>query len=145
MSDFAVFGASVSRSALGLPALDLNDHLNYIVADQILGGQQTWNRQTAKSPYVDGEWLVNANKALVQDRFAVQVLGATQGEMADNLIALTDAFGQPQYTLTVQTDDQIRTYLCQPADYTVDWSRERMMARKALVTLSVPRQPVRGA
>jgi hypothetical protein len=145
MSDFGYFAATVSRTTLGLPALDLNDHLNFIVADQILGGQQAWNRQTAKSPYVDGEFLVNATKGLVNDRFAVQVLGANQSQMAANLVALTDAFGQPSYTLTVTTDDAVRSYLCQPADYTVDWSRERMMARKALVTLAVPRLPVRGA
>lgn len=145
MSDFAFFEATVSRTFLGLPTLSLNDRVSYIVADQIFGAQQTWNRQTAKSPYVDGEFLINANRALVQDRFAVQVLGASQSQVQQRMTALIAAFSQPSYTLTLTMEDASYPYYCQPADFTVDWSRERWMARQALVTLTVPRQPGSGA
>jgi hypothetical protein len=145
MSDFAYFQVSVSRTSLGLPTLDLNDRLAYITADQIFGAQQAWNRQTAKSPYVDGEFLVNASRGLVQDRFSVQVLGSSQSQLQSRIKDLTDAFGQPSYVLTVTMEDGVYPYSCQPADYQVDWTAARWMARQVLVTFTVPRQPVAGA
>lgn len=143
MSAFTLFGASVSRISLGLPDLDLNDHISYQVADKIFGSQQAWNRQTVKSPYVDGEFLVNATKGNVTDTFSVQVMGPSQSYMQAAINAAVDAFSQFSYLLTVIQDDASVTYTCMPADYTIDWSKERMWARQGLVTFQFPRLPQR--
>lgn len=142
MSDFAYFGSSITRASLGLPPLDLNDNVTYMLSNQILGGTMTWNRQVVKSPYVDGEYLVNAAKGSIQEQFGVQVLAPSQGALQLAIQALIDAFTQFSYVLTVQQDDAVYRFTCQPADYTVDWTQERMMARKALVTFHFNRLPV---
>lgn len=143
MSAFTVFEATVTRTSLGKPPLNLNDHVTYVVADKVFGGQQQWNKQTTKSPYVDGEYLVNAAKGNVQETFTVQVMGPSQSYVMESINDLVDAFSQFTYTLTVVQDDGSVTFTCQPADYTVDWSRERMWARKALVTFTITRLPQR--
>lgn len=139
--DFGAFVATVTRESLGLPVLNINDHVNYQLGDQILGGSQTWNRQSVKSPYVDGETLVNRTRAQVQEQFQVQVFGGTQTEMQQNIAALIAAFTQFTYQLSVQIDDATYTYQCDTADYTVDWTNFRMMAHKALVKFQIPRSP----
>lgn len=139
--DFSTFVVTVSRLELGMPILDINDHVNYQVGDQILGGNQTWNRQTVKSPYVDGEIMVNRTRGQVQEQFAVQVFGDTQVAMQQNIATLIDAFSQFTYQLSIEMENATYTYQCDTSDYTVDWTNTRMMAKKALVKLQFPRSP----
>ena len=74
MADLTLI-ALVSRDLLGLGALNINDHENYRVAPGFLGGQVTWVRSTAASPYMDDEVTAENRQAVV---VAVQpdVLGA---------------------------------------------------------------------
>lgn len=141
MSDFSVFSVTVTREELGLPLLEINDQINYMVGDQILGGSQTWNKQMVKSPYVDGEVMVNRARAQVQEQFQVQVLGPSQGGVQQNIATLIAAFSQFTYVLSIQMEDSTYTYQCDTSDYTVDWTNVRMMAKKALVKFQFTRSP----
>jgi hypothetical protein len=139
--DFGIFVATITRTELGLPVLNINDHINYQLADQILGGTQSWNKQMVKSPYVDGEVMVNRSRGQVQEQFQVQVRGGSQSEMQQNIATLIEAFSQFAYQLTIEMEDATYTYQCDTADYTVDWTNVRMMAKQALVKFQFTRSP----
>lgn len=139
--DFTSFHVTVTRAELALGPLDINDHLNFIVADKIMGGQATWNRQTAKSPFVDGEFTVHRSRAQLKDQMSVQVLGDTQTTMQANLATVIAAFTQFRFQMTLALEDGTRIYNCETADYTVDWDRLRWMSRQVLVTFDIPRYP----
>lgn len=141
MSEFSTFSVLLSRTELGLAPLEINDQSNFIVGNTIMGGAQNWNRQTVKSPYVDGEFTVNRAKSQVSEQFTVQVLGATQTLLQANIATLTDAVSQFRFQLTMTMNESVRTWQCETADYTVDWTQARWMARKVLVTLQIPRYP----
>lgn len=139
--DFDYFYATVSRTELGLARLDINDHLNYILNDELLGGTNTWNRQTTKSPYVDGEFTVNKTLAQVEERIAVECLGDSSYLLQYNVAQLIKAISQSQYVLTIYTDDSVWAYDCEAADYTVGWEKTRRMVFRATVQLMVRRKP----
>lgn len=142
MSDFGIFDLTITRFELGLPDLDLNDKLSYDTGAEIFGGQQTWNRQTVKSPFVDGEFLVHRSMANRQENLQIQVLGADQAELQANVQALLDAARQFNFLITLTMDNAApRVWSCQTADFTVDWSNTRWLALKALVTLTIPTLP----
>lgn len=141
MSDFGAFGISITRGELGLIALDLNDHVNYIVSEQLMGAQQTWNRQTVKSPFVDGEFTVHRAAGSRHEALGVQVLGGTQTQLQVNLQALTDALSQFRFQLTMVLDETSRTWQCETADFTVDYNQHRWMTRQVLVNAQIPTYP----
>lgn len=141
MSYFSTFSVQMTRAELGLAPLDLNDQANYIVSNTIMGGAQSWNRQTVKSPYVDGEYTVHRSLSQVHEQFDVQVLGATQTALQNNITTLTNTVSQFRFQLTIVMNETSRTWQCETADYTVDWSQERWMAMKVLVHLQIPRLP----
>lgn len=134
--------ASVTRTSLSLAALNLSDHTNYFVSGDIFGGTVTWRRQTVKSPYVESEWTVNRVRGLVEDKFAVNVLGGDQVTMANNIAALIAAFSQDYFNLTVQLDSQPYTYACEASDYTMDWQIGRMHSLQTEVKFNLRRSPV---
>jgi hypothetical protein len=146
VSDFEHFACEVSRTELSLEPLDLNDHVNYQVANEILGGTQTWNRQSVRSPYVDGEYTVNAARSRPEERFAVQVFGEDQLTLQENIAMLIDAVSQFRFQLRLEMNEAVYIWQCETADYTLDFNQSRMMARQALVSLMIPRSPklVRG-
>lgn len=141
MSDFEFFNAEVSRTSLGDNPLSLSDGVNFKLGQDILGGQLSWNRQTAKSPYVDGEFTVNRTKGRVEERFTVQVLGATQTVLNQNLADLIEAFSQDRFILTIEMDEVPYSYDCEASDYQIDYTGTRWLAKTVLVTFMVPRQP----
>lgn len=141
MSDFDFFAASITRTSLGLNPLDLSDQINYKLGNELLGGTQSWQRQSVRSPYVDGEFTVNRTRARVDEKFSVQVMGADQLMLQDNLAQVIDAFSQHRFVLTVEMDGAVYSYDCEASDYTIDWTGPRWMAKTVLVTFMVPRQP----
>lgn len=136
------FASSVTRTELALPDLNLNDHLNYIVVNQILGAQVQWRRQAVTSPFIEGQYTVGRVRDVVTDKFAVQVLGADQATMFGNLQALLAAFNQDYFNLSITLDNQMLTFACEASVYTVDFSQERIWARQMLVTFDLRRQPI---
>ena len=137
-------GVSVTRTQLGLPVLNINDHNAYYVADTFLGGQMAWNRNQVTSPYVDGSVTVNRTRSMVTEQIVVEVLGGpSQALLQANVATLIAAFSQDSYLLSI-TLPQATTYqyLCEAADYQVSWTSPRFFAKQLQVTFSMPRQPI---
>lgn len=138
----ASLSAAVTRSSLGLGALDLNDHLNYEVTTEIFGGQTSYERQVASSPYVDGSVTVHRRKNNVNDTFVVYVMGADQVEVQNNVKTLIDAFSQDVFNVTVLLDSAEYTYQCEASDYQIEWSHVHFHNRKVRVIFSLSRKPI---
>ena len=132
---------ALTRTLLGLPDLDLNDHLNYYLSANALGAQQTFNRNQVASPFLDGAVTTFRTRAVVQQPVAVEVLGADHAEVTANVRALLDAACQDSYRLNVSVNGVAHAWACEAADYQVDWSAARLVACQALVSLSIPMQP----
>lgn len=137
-----ITAASVSRPELGLADLNLNDHTNYYVANTIFGGTVSWRRQTVQSPWIEGQFTVGAVRDQVEDKFVVEVKGADQISLQNNLKALVAAFSQSSFNLTVQLDTAYYTYACEASDYTIDWTNTRFIAKQVQVSFSLRRSPV---
>lgn len=141
MTDFGYFDADITRTELGLPPLSVNDHLNYILGDEQLGGTNSWKRQSVSSPYVDGEFTVNRTLGIVEERLSIDCLGADSYSLQVAIAALVDAVSQSRWTLTMRVDDSVWAYDCEAADYTVGWEKSRRMVFRSTVLLAVRRQP----
>jgi hypothetical protein len=135
---------TVSRSALALTDLDINDHVAYRCAAQLLGGQVSWRRNQVSSPWIDGAVTVSRAREMVTEQLGVEVFGATATELETNVAALVQAFGQSSFTLTVTVEGLAHGYACEAADinYAQFWNGPRLVARQAQLVFSVPRQPV---
>jgi hypothetical protein len=132
---------TVSRTLLGLAPLDINDHLNYYVTPQLLGGQVAWTRTQITSPWLDGAVTTNRVRQMVTEPLVIEVLGGTHGELKANVDTLVQAFIQDSFDLELTMGDAAYAYRCEAADYTLGWNGPRMMANQVQVTFSVPRQP----
>lgn len=141
MADFDFFDTDITRTELGLPPLSVNDHLNYILGPELFGGTNTWNRQTVKSPYVDGEFTVGRTLGVVEERMSIEARGGNALELQVNLATLVAAISQSRWTLSIRSDDSVYAYDCEAADYTVGWENTRRMVFRSVVTLLVRRQP----
>lgn len=133
---------SVTRTSLALADLNLNDHVAYYPSGDIFGATITWRRTTVKSPFVESEFTTNRVRNLVEDKFAVNVLGADQVTMANNITTLINAFSQDTFNLTVQLDSQPYTYACEASDYSMDWQIGRMHSLQTEVKFNLRRSPV---
>lgn len=132
---------TLSRTLLGLPELDLNDHLHYYVSASALGAQQTYNRNQATSPFLDGAVTTYRTRAVVQQPLGIEVLGVDSADVAVNVRALLDAVGQDSFVLSVAVNGSAHAWACEAADFQVDWSPARLSACQSLVSLSIPMQP----
>ena len=135
-------GAAVSRTALGLADLDINDHLAYYLTPAFLGGTVSWTRQQVTSPFIDGAVTTYRTRGVVSEQVGVEVLGADVAELNTNLAALLAAFTQDAFHLAVAIGDEDFEYACEAADYQVGWSGPRWLATQLQVVFTVPRQPV---
>jgi hypothetical protein len=136
----------LSRSLLSLADLEINDHLDYYVSD--LGDTQvTWNKQTVRSPYVDGEITVQRSKQNVTRNMKVEVLGTNLADARANAKVLAQAVSQDTFTLTVDFGSDPTVYLCEASDYSWVESKERFHAGRGIlaVTLIHKPTPVSGA
>jgi hypothetical protein len=138
----ATFEAAVTRTSLGLPALDINDNSNYIVSAEIMGGTVTRERKSVSSPYVHGDIPVHSRKTSVTEPFAVYVMGESQSELQQNLVVLIDAFSQFQYNILLSVDGTEYLYLCEAAEYQIEWEHAHWHAQKVVVRFNVPRNPI---
>lgn len=132
---------SVTRTTLGLGDLNINNRTQFIVASEILSSQVTYRRQQVRSPYVEGAITVNRVRDQVQDRIAIDVIGNTHAILQTNLTELHNAFAQDRFALTVQLDTAAYVYLCEAADYKMDFSVPRMHAIYTQVQFSFLRSP----
>ncbi len=142
MTDLTM-SVEISRTSLGLAALEINDHTSYIVAGpEFLGGQVAWDRSQVSSPFVDGEVTTHRRRQNVSENIAVEVLGDNTADLQSNTRAIIDAFSQDSFTLTVELDSSTSVYLCEAADYKVVSSGPRYVANQLQVVFAVPRKPM---
>ena len=80
---------------------------------------------------MDGEYTINRTRGNVTEKFTVQVFGASQARMQDNIAALIQAVSQFRFTLRVVTDDATYRYACETGDYTLP---QLYVAEEAFVT-----------
>lgn len=132
--------ATVTRADLGLSPLNINDHSNYSLSPSVFGGSSTWERNRVSSPWVDGEITVSRRRATVTDTFVINVYGSNQADMLANIQELVQAFSQNSYHLTLTMNGTVYQYMCEAADYTVEWGY-KMHSNQTTVTFQVPRKP----
>lgn len=141
MPDIAM-SVALSRTALALPALEINDHLNYAVATQFLGGNVQWNRQQVSSPFLDGQVTTQRSRQNVTEQIAVEIYAGSGNELQINTRTLIAAFSQSDYVLTVVIGGATYAYQCEAADVQTAWVGVRLMANQGQVVFGVPRQPL---
>jgi len=134
------FTAGVTRGDLSLGDLNINDVI-YRVAT-IEPGAQAFRRQTASSPYVDGVFTTNRARDIRQLSIAVDVGGADAATTRANMGVLIDAFEQDYFELYWAIDGDPIRWAGEAADRQVDYTQERIRARRAQVIFTVPVQPV---
>lgn len=134
---------TVSRDLLGLPTLDLNDHVSFYIAPGTLGAPMAWQRQQVGAPWVDGLVTVNRTRGMVSEPVVVEVLGDDTAEMFTNQATLIAAFSQDSFTLAVTVNGVANTYRCEAADYQIgSWVSGRLASIQGQITFTMPRQPV---
>jgi hypothetical protein len=151
--DFQIF---VSRAQLGLGDLNCNDGYNYRMSGgDLYQGQVTWERQTAKSPYVEGEFTTNRRRNNVQEVLTFDVYpgtsagisGMTAYALQANIQQIVQAFTQDSFTIETYaarstTWEQDWIWNCEAADYSVKMTNSRMVAQLGQVSFNVIRNPV---
>jgi len=133
--------AKVTRTALGLADLDINDHLNYSCGIPMLGGEKRWKRNSISSAYQRGEVENSATLGDVIETVTVEVKGSSYANMMANVATLREAFGQGQYQLKLTIDGTQHTWACKRADEQYDIVSGRIASRQVKWTFSVPRLP----
>lgn len=135
---------TLSRTLLGLGVLEINDHINYYVAD--LGDHAvSWRRITTSSPWVDGDVTVQRVRQNVTRQVNVEVLGADWGVTQVNARALIDALSQDEFEMTITQDTEVTTYLCEASDYVWRQAKERWHAKRGQMAFSLLTKPIPAA
>jgi hypothetical protein len=125
--------------------LSLEDHDHYyIAADSFQAAQMTWRRQTVQGPYVAGRFVTHAVPDTVTETLNVRVLGESQLQLQSNLADLIDAFSQMSYELVWSVEIMAYTWVCEMADYAIDFTNSLLFARNLSARFSIPRNPVIG-
>lgn len=122
--------------------LNINDQLDYIVGNDIMGAMVTYDRQTVSSPYVNGDITVHRRRGTVSEKFSVYVLGDTQTELQTNIRTLIQAFSQDKFNLSLMLDGIEWSYMCEASDYQVEWANTNFFAQKVKVTFTLLRSPI---
>lgn len=103
--------------------------------------QVAHRKQTAKNPYVEGEYVVSVVRENVTETLAVWCYATTSTVLRQRIVALLDCFDQPSYTVVFRDTDSTETWAAQAADYTIKSDQVLRKAKMALVTAQVPRLP----
>lgn len=136
----------VSRAELALSNLELSDPVNGYNVISVGPGSTSWRRETAKSPWVHGEVLINAVKDVGIVPLGVRVFASSAATKETRLGALLAAFSQFEYVMTITINGVAYAWSCQPADWSIgengSFDKFYEMVHQTEVSLSVPRVPV---
>jgi hypothetical protein len=146
----------VTRTQLGLADLQVNDNVNYKMSgNDFMNGQVTYERETVRSPYVEGEFTTNRRRSNVREQVAFDVFpgnstgisGVTKYALEANIQQLIAAFTQDAFIMTIvansgTTWQQEWYWACEAADYAVSMTGPRFIARQGIVAFSLIRNPV---
>jgi hypothetical protein len=143
MSDLTLAG-SVTRAALALADLNLNDYVSYYLSSELMGGQERWVRNTDGSAYMDGEVTINRHRGNITERVGVEVMGSSQSVLDANILTLKQAFYQDSFQMTLTINSSTHTYQCEAADMDTSqiWVPGRQVGRIVLCVFDVPRRPI---
>lgn len=141
MSDLGM-SVLVTRVALGLPDLELNDFVSYYVGAEFLGGQETFQRSQVGSPFLDGQVTTYRQMQNINETMQFEVLADDQDELRANVAALKDAFRQDSYTLNVTVGTQSYQFAFEAGDSQVSWSGPRFIANQLQVIITAQRKPL---
>jgi hypothetical protein len=143
VSDLTLAG-SVTRTALAMGDLNLNDYTSYYLSAQLMGGEERWTRNIDGSAYMDGEVTTNRHRGNITERVGVEVIGSSQSVLDANIAALKQAFFQDSFQMTLTINSSTHTYQCEAADMDSQmvWSSGRQVGRVVLCLFSVPRRPI---
>lgn len=126
----------------GTAWLSLNDQVNYRINSESLGqSSQQRKRQTVTSEMYDGEFEVHSTLGNVSETLTVYVMAEYQNDVSINLLRVINAFSQRRYNVRISRDDDVETWLCQPADWSVVRSQVESHNKRATLTLTVNRFP----
>lgn len=134
---------TLTRDALALVDLQINDHIVYAIGEQLFGGQQTWNRNQVGSPFLDDQVTTFRTRQKVTETVVIEVFG--QGSVVtlqSNLNVLINAFQQDQFNIAIQIGSATWQYNCEAADFSVTYQGYRWIEKQVQVTFQVPRSPV---
>lgn len=123
--------------------LELNDGDGYVLAKESFADRQVSKRKTlARSPYLEGDFAVNALRETVTETLVLYVYGSSSFDCKAKLLVLTEALDQIEYRLVLRTDNVWEVWFCQSANYRIETAQELLHARMAKVTVELPRHPV---
>lgn len=140
MVDLAL-SVKVTRTALALPDLEINDHLDSYIGPSFFGGTMSWTRNQVGSPFIDGSVTAYRTKQMVQEPVQIECLGGDAVELAANIATIYQAFMQDDFNVTIAFNGVTYTYQCEAADVTMLWTGPRLIADQGQLNFSVPRQP----
>lgn len=103
--------------------------------------QQQWRKVTVSSPFVEGEYDVQAVRGNVTEQVSVYVRGETHEDLTQKVLALTDAIESPAFTVTWRAETMTETWDCTFAEYAINAQHEFNFATMCQVVLSIPRRP----
>lgn len=113
----------------------------YMGAEDFGDKAQVLRRITASSPYYEGTYLVHAVRENVQESLSINVLGASQNHVTENLLLLEELVSQPSFRIRLTMGDHVETWSCQQADYTIQRGHIMMHNTRAVMKISVSRLP----
>ena len=123
--------------------LSINDGVIYRVHAESFasGGATQFRRQRVQSPFVAGQFTVNAVEDIVEENVTVYVTGYDYVDLQDNVDNLIEAFSQFSYQMRVDTDSSRKIWNCDQADYSVSYDQVGLHNRLLIARFTVPRQP----
>lgn len=134
-----ILSCTISRALLGLPDLELNASPYRVVS--LSPGGQDWDRQVAKSPYLDGEVTTQRTRTSPEVELTERVTEATEAALMASYGVLVDAFNQDEFVFTLTIDGAVRSWYGEAADRRNDFQKELVHARMQQVTFRFKRRP----
>lgn len=101
----------------------------------------TWRKKEVANVHIEGTYLVHAERENVMEQVYVWVENPNEKVLRTALLNLENAFSQLYYTISFRLGQDIETWTCETADYTVDRHYEFAHNKIALVKATVPRLP----
>lgn len=141
MTDITLLGY-VTRTALSLPDLDINDHVNFVLGVPLLGGAGKYDRNMVGSAYMDGTVTVNRKMPNITETITVEVRGGTWAEVMANVLTVKQAFTQGDYQLHITINGNYHAWQCEAADWSYDLQQGRIASLMPKFTFEVPRRPI---
>ena len=133
--------ATVTRSALGLLVLNINDHKDYIISTTMLGGSVTWQKQQVSSPYVDGDITITRRRPTIVEPIEIYVYGNNGTDLTNNVAKLIEAFTQDEFLMSIKINNSDRQYKCECSDYTIEYANTKYATNMTLVKLKWEKYP----